>query len=185
MTNLLSKFRWGGLALVGALILGSGVAAAVTATGGDGSVSTTDTTVSSGPTDGTSATTLPKDNTVPSTTATTTPSGTDQAGTTTATVSGSRYWDADCGDTPMNHGQYVASQVHSGAVPSVAAHSPCGMPTSAVGDGPTTGNDTEAPEPPATESDTDGGTGGSSSSNRPAAPPGHSSSQGNGRGASH
>jgi hypothetical protein len=184
MTNPLSKFGWGGLALAGALILGSGVAAAVTASGGDGSVSTTDTTVSSGPTDGTSATTLPKDSTVPSTTATTAPSRTDEAGTTTANVPGARYWDATCGDTPMNHGQYVASQVQSGAVPSVAAHSPCGMPTSAVGDG-TTPDDTEAPEPPDTESDSDRGTGGSSSSNRPAPPPGHSSSQGNGRGSSH
>jgi hypothetical protein len=179
MKNPLSKFRWGGLALAGVLVVGSGVAAAVSATSGDGSVSTTDTTVSSGPADGTATTTLPE-----ATTVTTTPSGTDRVGTITATVPGARYWDTDCGDTPMNHGQYVASQVHSGAVPSVAAQSPCGMPMSAVGDGTTTGDDTEAPELPDTESDSDAGTGGSSNSNRPATPPGHGNSNGNGRGAS-
>jgi len=157
MSSHASKLRWAGAAVLGALLVGSGVAAAVA--GSDkGSADSTDTTVSSAPSDVTSTTSA--GSSVP-TTVTTQAEAPDSgsAGDSAPTTVGGRYWGDECGESPMNHGQYVSGQPHGGSARSEAAQSPCGMPLSAVGNVSSSDAEPDATDTGDPPSDPGGGNG--------------------------
>ena len=128
-----TSLRWAAALFMGTLVVGSGVATAVVASG-DGSSSATEVeiTPSTGPTDsttGTSATTQPV------ATTSVTGAATVVSVTEDASATGEdRYWGPECGTgEATNHGQYVSSSPKGGAAVSEAAESDCGKPTGSVG----------------------------------------------------
>jgi len=129
--------RWlPGLA-VGALLVGSGVAAAALTEGSSGIELADEPT-----------TTLPIDSTTTTTVVVDEPSdeapdddGDDGA---PADLGTERYWGPECGENPTNHGGYVRRAENNGTARSEAAHSPCGKPLTSLKSAPTTS--TSAPD---------------------------------------
>lgn len=133
MNSSSTSLRWAAALFMGTLVVGSGVATAIVASG-DGSLSATEVeiTPSSRPTDsttGTTSTTQPVVTTLVTSATTAVPTA-DNASTTGE----DRYWGPECGPgEATNHGQYVSSSPKGGGARSEAAQSDCGKPTSSVG----------------------------------------------------
>lgn len=127
-----TSLRWAAALFMGTLVVGSGVAAAIVASG-DGLRSATEVeiTPSSRPTDSTTGTTV---STQPVATTLVTSATTAVSGDDPSTTGEARYWGPECGTgEATNHGQYVSSSPKGGGARSEAAQSDCGKPTSSVG----------------------------------------------------